>query len=184
MTTFWWVRHGPTHAKSMVGWTDLAADLSDTDALSRLSDFLPDAPVVSSDLRRAKHTADAIQLGRTRLPDDPALREFNFGDWEMAPFRDDPVMRAFWEQPGDISAPNGESWNSVRQRVDGAVDHYRNLGEKNIIIVAHMGVIMGQLQRAKSQTAYEACGHRIDPLSVTQIVVSDPWRVPLINHKP
>ena len=28
MTRFWLVRHGPTHAKTMVGWTDLPADLS------------------------------------------------------------------------------------------------------------------------------------------------------------
>jgi alpha-ribazole phosphatase len=36
MTRFWLVRHGPTHAKAMVGWSDLPADLSDTAALSRV----------------------------------------------------------------------------------------------------------------------------------------------------
>ena len=61
MTRFWLVRHGPTHAKSMVGWTDLAADLSDTAALARLNAHLPpDAPVISSDLSRAITTADAL----------------------------------------------------------------------------------------------------------------------------
>jgi hypothetical protein len=35
MTRFWLVRHGPTHAKAMIGWTDLAADLSDQSALRR-----------------------------------------------------------------------------------------------------------------------------------------------------
>ena len=37
MTRLWWVRHGPTHAKAMVGWRDLPADLSDTAALARLA---------------------------------------------------------------------------------------------------------------------------------------------------
>ncbi|MDZ4137070.1 MAG: histidine phosphatase family protein, partial [Paracoccaceae bacterium] len=51
MTRFHWVRHGPTHAKAMIGWTDLPADLSDHPAIARLTAFLPDAAgVVSSDL--------------------------------------------------------------------------------------------------------------------------------------
>jgi alpha-ribazole phosphatase len=41
MTRLWLVRHGPTHARTMVGWTDLPADLSDVAALARLSAHLP-----------------------------------------------------------------------------------------------------------------------------------------------
>jgi len=62
------VRHGPTHAKTMVGHADVPADLSDTAALSRLSNYLPEVPVVSSDLIRASATADAICGARPRLP--------------------------------------------------------------------------------------------------------------------
>ena len=58
MTTLWLVRHGPTHAKAMIGWTDLPADLSDAGAIARLRAALPDAPIVSSDLIRAVTTAD------------------------------------------------------------------------------------------------------------------------------
>ena len=61
--TLWWVRHGPTHAKTMVGWTDLPADLSDRAQLDRLRAYLPDAPVVCSDLLRARQTADAVAGG-------------------------------------------------------------------------------------------------------------------------
>ena len=43
----------------MCGWTDLPADLGDHGALNRLSLALPDAAVVSSDLLRARSTADA-----------------------------------------------------------------------------------------------------------------------------
>ena len=69
MSRFFWVRHGPTHAKSMVGWSDLPADLGDTAQLARLSTHLPaEALVISSDLIRASATADAIAGKRTRLP--------------------------------------------------------------------------------------------------------------------
>jgi alpha-ribazole phosphatase len=109
VTRFWLVRHGPTHAKTMVGWTDLPADLSDTAALSRLSAHLPQAPVISSDLSRAMATADALGP-RPRLPHDPALRELHFGQWETRPFAEieaetPDLIRAFWDTPGDVARP-------------------------------------------------------------------------------
>ena len=183
MTRLWLVRHGPTHAKAMVGWTDIPADLSDVDAIDRLSDHLPDAPVVSSDLSRAVSTADAIQAQRPRLPHDAALREIPFGDWEMATFSDDPLMRAYWETPGDIAPPNGESWNAVAARVSSAIDGYLALGLPDLIVVGHFGMILTQVQRALSITPYEAFGHRIDNLSVTEIT-TEPWSAERINHKP
>jgi broad specificity phosphatase PhoE len=111
MSRLFLVRHGPTHAKSMVGWSDLPADLSDTAALARLHDFLPtEALVVSSDLQRAVHTADAIQGDRMRLDHHPDLREIHFGAWELRTWADidaeDPErIRAYWETPGDVRPP-------------------------------------------------------------------------------
>jgi len=190
MSRFFWVRHGPTHARAMVGWTDLPADLSDTDQLARLSRHLPqDALIVSSDLIRARDTATAIAAGRTRLPDDPALREINFGAWEMASFDTAPQperLRAFWETPGDLSAPEGESWNAVRARVTGAACALRAAHPgRDIIAVAHMGAILTQVQTALGITAYEAFGHRIDNLSVTALSHDGTrWQAGAINHLP
>ncbi len=42
MTTWWWIRHGPTHEKCFVGWRDVPADLSNTAQISRLNAHLPD----------------------------------------------------------------------------------------------------------------------------------------------
>src|SRR5690606_31355347 len=83
MTRLWLVRHGPTHARGMCGWSDLPANLSDHEAINRLSLYLPDAPIVASDLVRAIATASAIGGDRPRLPHDPDLREMHFGDWEL-----------------------------------------------------------------------------------------------------
>lgn len=192
MTSLYMVRHGPTHAKAMVGWTDLPADLSDQAALSRLDAHLPaDGVVISSDLIRCVHTADAIQNQRRRLDHDPALREINFGTWEMRNFRDieaeDPErINAYWNAPGDVRPPKGESWNEVCARVDTAIDHLiaAHPGQ-TLIVVVHFGVILTQVQRALRLTADEAFGHKIDNLSVTKLTRRpDGWDVGAINHIP
>lgn len=186
---WWWVRHGPTHAKSMVGWTDLPADLSDTGALGRLSQFLPNAPVVSSDLSRAVSTADAIQGSRQRYPHAFDLREINFGAWENRNFADVEAespdqIRAYWEQPGSHAPPGGESWDAIERRVSGFVDGFDQDGG-DIIAVAHMGVILTQLRRALGISAYDTFSHKIDNLSVTCLERRNgQWAALKINHNP
>lgn len=192
MTQFYFVRHGPTHAKTMVGWSDLPADLSDTDALARLSDYLPaDAVVVSSDLIRAAHTADALGDHRPRLPHDPALRELHFGEWELRTFTEieaeDPErISAFWQEPGAVRAPGGESWSEMRARVDPIIDVLgATHAARPVIVVCHFGVILGQLERALQIDTTEVFGQRIDNLSVTELrITNGAWAVGAVNHRP
>lgn len=186
MTRFWLVRHGPTHAKAMIGWTDLPADLSDLDALSRLNAHLPvDAPVVSSDLSRAIATADVL-VNRPRLPHDPGLREIHFGAWENRGFaeveaEEPALIRSFWETPGDIRPPGGESWNDLSARTWAALDRLQGQAP-DVIVVAHFGPILAALQRAAQMTASQVFAHRIDNLSVTCLSL-DPPGVHAINHR-
>ncbi|WP_289042790.1 histidine phosphatase family protein [uncultured Aliiroseovarius sp.] len=189
--SWWWVRHGPTHANTMVGWRDLPADLSDRAALAWLSGALPaDAALVSSDLIRAVATADAVEAGRTRLPHQSALREFDFGDWDGLHWkavsdRDPELSRAFWEDPGDHVAPNGESWNQLAARVAGAVDRINRAGHRHVVAVAHFGVILTQIARAGSMTPNAALGHKIDNLSVTRLDWDGrEWAIRFINQTP
>jgi len=190
MTTWHWVRHGPTHAKGMVGWSDLPADLGDKAALARLDAALPrDALVVSSDLQRCVATADAIQKGRKRLPHEERIREIHFGDWELRNFADiaasDPdLSRSFWQNPGDVTPPGGESWNATAARVSAFVDEInaRHSG-RDIIAVGHFGVILTQVQRAARLDAASALSFEISNLSVTRLQFTDPhWRVRGVNH--
>lgn len=193
MTTWHWIRHGPTHEKTFVGWRDVAADLSDSARLVRLRNHLPqDALVISSDLARARMTADALaNERRSRLPNDPHLREIHFGLWDGLPFdtisdRDPDLSRAFWENPGDVTAPGGESWNMTAARVNAAVNRLNTrFPGRHIIAVAHFGVILTQVQRATQSTPYETFAHKIDNLSVTEVH----WkkgvaRAARINHHP
>ncbi|WP_457650011.1 histidine phosphatase family protein [Profundibacter sp.] len=192
MTTWWWVRHGPTHEKSFVGWRDVPADLSDTAQIARLNQHLPDdALLVSSDLSRSIATADAIAGNRTRLPHAQPLREFNFGEWDRLTFdqvaaRDPALSRAYWETPGDVTPPNGESWNMAAARISPFVDNMsRKHQGRHIIAVAHFGVILTQVQRALGVSAYQAVSHKIDNLSVTRLQWDgDKWQADAINHIP
>mmetsp|Transcript_23334 Transcript_23334/g.40601 ORF Transcript_23334/g.40601 Transcript_23334/m.40601 type:complete len:191 (+) Transcript_23334:593-1165(+) len=190
MTTWHWVRHGPTHQTSITGWRDVPADLSDQGAIDRLSAHLPDdALVVSSDLTRAVTTAHAIQGQRRRLAHDPALREFHFGTWDgvhfstVAEWHPD-LSRAYWETPGDHAPPGGESWNQSAARVAMAVRRIEAAHpDAHIIAVAHFGVILTQVQAVLGLTGYEVLGHKIDPLSVTSLTPATGTAV-TINHRP
>lgn len=191
MTTWWWVRHGPTHEKSFVGWRDVPADLSDIAAVNRLRAYLPDmAGLVSSDLRRAVATADAIQgNGHVRFDHIPDLREFHFGEWDGLTFdqvvaRDPVLSRSYWEEPGEIAPPGGESWNAAGARVGAWVDKVNQQAtHTDIIAVAHIGVIMTQIQKASGASALETIAHQIDNFSVTRLTWDGAiWQVNIVNH--
>lgn len=183
------MRHGPTGAKGMCGWTDLAADLGDLAALDRLSHALPWAPVVTSDLSRAVATADSIAGGRPRLPPERNLREMHFGAWEMRTHleveAEDPTLaRALWAEPGEVAPPGGESWNGLCARVVRTLDRLL-ASTPELIVVCHFGPILAALQRARGITALEVLGQRIEPLSLTVVARSEgAWTVEAVNHRP
>jgi alpha-ribazole phosphatase len=193
VTTFHWVRHGPTHEKAFVGWRDVPADLSDHARIARLSAALPDrALVISSDLVRASATADALMTSaRTRLPHDERLREFNLGEWDGLRFpavaeRDPELSRVYWEDPGDVAPPGGESWNAAARRINAAVDALVAAHpEAEIVAVAHIGVILSQVQRARGVMPKAALEQTIDNLSLTRVRTGpDGWHLDAVNLTP
>lgn len=175
----------------MLGWSDLPADLSDAGQIARTAAALPaGAPVVSSDLSRAAETADAIAAGRLRLPHDPGLREINFGRWERMTFAEaeaaDPdLFRSFYEDPGDVRAPNGESWREASERVGRAAD--RIVSEHrggDVIVVSHMGAILSQVQRATGLASCDIFAQRIENFAVTELRFDGRWLAGEINRLP
>ncbi|MBR9762202.1 MAG: histidine phosphatase family protein [Rhodobacteraceae bacterium] len=191
MSRLFLVRHGPTHAKTMTGWTDLPADLSDRETISRLSAWLPaEARLVSSDLSRTRATADALATpGRRRLPDEPALRELHFGSWEgltanEIDARDPEISRAFWTDPGVACPPGGESWNDMERRCSAALDRLMAPGG-DLIVVCHFAVILGQIARHRACPPREVLAQRVDPLSVTLLTWQETGvSAAPINHFP
>lgn len=192
VTRLWWVRHGPTHEKTMVGWRDVPADLSDREAVARLDAHLPrDALLISSDLIRAVATADVLGQRRHRLPHHAGLRELHFGDWDGMAWdaisESHPDLSfAYWDAPGDHRAPNGESWNEAAARISAATDMLLAAHPgRDIVLVAHFGAILTQVQRALGCPAQAVLCHKIDNLSVTRIDHGpEGWQVHAINHLP
>ncbi|MEM7242829.1 MAG: histidine phosphatase family protein [Pseudomonadota bacterium] len=188
MSILYLVRHGPTHVKGLVGWTDVDVDLSDRQKINRLDEHLPDVPIISSDLQRAVKTADAIAQNRHRLPHQENLREFNFGDWEGLSGADvvekhPDLSRAYWDDPGPHAPPNGESWNAVSARASAAIDQLAE-AHGDMIVVAHMGMILTQLARAGAIPPRSALSFKIDNFSLTKIERLDGghWRILGVNH--
>ncbi|KAA9010459.1 histidine phosphatase family protein [Histidinibacterium aquaticum] len=176
MSRWFWVRHGPTHQRAFTGHRDVPADLSDLAALERLRQRLPSgALVVASDLTRASATADAIAQGRDRLPDRPGLREFDFGDWDGKGFAEvsasnPELSRRYWDEPGDCAPPNGESWNEAAARVERVVADLRQAHPgRDMIVVAHLGVILTRLHAARGGAAREVLAQPLEPLSLTEL---------------
>ena len=191
MSVIYWVRHAPTHERAFVGHRDVPADLSDTLQIERLSLALPqNALLVSSDLSRSIDTATAIQGKRTRLPHRAGLREFDFGDWDGMHFSEvaekwPDLSRSYWETPGDIAAPNGESWNAAAARVSADIAMViKDNPRSDIIAVAHFGAILSQVQLAAGIAPYRALSHRIDNYSITEIQMKPTTGVARINHVP
>lgn len=199
MKRLWLVRHGPTHARTLCGWSDLPADLGDRAALARLSALLPGAhsgapsgahsgvPVVSSDLIRAVATADAITGPRPRLPHDPGLREMHFGRWEgltaaEVERRDPELSRRFWTDPASAAPPEGEGWQALSARVLAATDTMLAQHDR-LIIVAHFGPILALVQRATGEDAAALMARPIAPLSLTELrLEAGRWQIARLNH--
>ena len=190
MTNWYWIRHGPTHLKSLVGWSDVDVDLSNVNRLKKLDDYLPnDSLIISSDLKRTIKTATEIQNMRERLPNNKNLREFNFGEWELKKSSEiaakyPKLSKDYWSSPGDTAPPNGESWNQAAKRINAEVDNINERYKgKNIIAVGHFGVILTQLQRAAKIQSQSAISFQIDNLSVTHLehLGDKHWRILGVN---
>ena len=175
MTRLWLVRHGPTHAKAMVGWTDLPADLSDTAALARLTAHLPaDALVISSDLARAVATADALArrrapAARPRLARIPLRR---LGNARLCRDRGRdarPYPRLSGTAPATSRPPGGESWNAADHPASGR--RWTRCSPPHPAATSSWSPISARSCRHAARRAAcrptQALAHRIDNLSVT-----------------
>ncbi|MFX0579154.1 bifunctional RNase H/acid phosphatase [Nocardia nepalensis] len=110
--------------------------------------------VVTSPLGRARETAEAAATALDvpmRVLD--GLIETDFGDWEGLTFLEaaqrDPELHARWLGDPSIFAPNGESFDQVRERVEAARrDLVALYPGQNIVVVSHVTPIKTLLQLA------------------------------------
>ncbi|MBN2306984.1 class I tRNA ligase family protein [Candidatus Peregrinibacteria bacterium] len=112
--------------------------------------------IVSSPMKRAKKTAEIINNTlNTEMVFEEGLREQSFGDWEGRLEKD---MEKEYETDMDhlrkMTAPNGESFDSVVKRVGRVLSKYRG---KKVLIVGHGHVYFATLCYLKGKTIDEVC---------------------------
>ena len=100
---------------------------------------LPSPPglVVTSDLLRARHTAEIVcqALGGVQLVVLPALRERSLGFWNLEPIEDTESALARGDTP-----PCGEAADDFRLRIEGALDELQPWLDRRVLVVASKGV--------------------------------------------
>ena len=112
--------------------------------------------IVSSPLRRARETAEAVASvegrGGQAIETDQRLLEMDYGDWEGLTYAEiearDLAERRRWEaDPATVACPNGESGNEVAARVRSFLGDLLTTGrgpagdeppaEQRVVLVGH-----------------------------------------------
>ncbi|CNF76670.1 TPA: adenosylcobalamin/alpha-ribazole phosphatase [Yersinia enterocolitica] len=166
------VRHGQTEANLrgvFCGLTDLALTPLGVEQAGDIASWLADvafADGVSSQLLRARHTADIVLAGHPlNAGINDQLNEMNFGEWEMRHHhdlqREDPDAWAAWVTDWQQASPTGgESFIQFSDRVESVVQsllstnsHQTNNHDNNQLLVAHQGVLSLMLARLLAMPA-------------------------------
>jgi broad specificity phosphatase PhoE len=136
VTTIYLARHGETEWNAQGRWQgheDTALNERGREQARELATRLADVPfaaVYSSDLSRARETAEIVVSGRDLpIATDPRLREIDVGSWQ-----------GLTNAELDGRERDGETLEAFRDRVLAA---FRDLGERhngeNVLVVAHGG---------------------------------------------
>ncbi|EKN3737871.1 adenosylcobalamin/alpha-ribazole phosphatase [Yersinia enterocolitica] len=166
------VRHGQTEANLrgvFCGLTDLALTPLGVEQAGDVAGWLADvafADGVSSQLLRARHTADIVLAGHPlNAGINDQLNEMNFGEWEMRHHhdlqREDPDAWVAWVADWQQASPTGgESFIQFSDRVESVVQsllstnsHQTNNHDNNQLLVAHQGVLSLMLARLLAMPA-------------------------------
>jgi alpha-ribazole phosphatase len=148
------IRHGEVEGASggrLFGQTDVPLSGRGLEQARQLAEKLAPArlaAVYSSDLRRARLTAEIIAgRNRVRVWSNSAWREIDMGEWEgrtPASLHAEMPGRVaqLYTDPASFEYPEGESFTGFTGRVQGAlgqlVETHRSRGE--VALVAHAGV--------------------------------------------
>jgi broad specificity phosphatase PhoE len=150
LTRFILVRHGQTEwnrVERFRGRADLSLDetgrrQAEAAALRLKGEKI--AAIYSSPLKRTIETA-SILARQLKLPVQPfeGLLDIDFGSWqglspEEAAQQDSQLYKKWLEHPDEVSFPNGESLDIVRQRVvSGVEDVASKHNDQTVVLVSH-----------------------------------------------
>jgi broad specificity phosphatase PhoE len=141
------VRHGQTAMNRdgrLQGRLDSPlSDLGTSQATALSGAFTQPAParVISSPLRRARETAEAIATPHgLAIEIDDRLIELDYGDWDGKALREIPAESwAEWHADVEFTPPGGESLADVTKRIASFVDDV--LSDALVVAVSHVSPI-------------------------------------------
>ena len=139
------------------------------------------ARIVSSDLARARTTAECLQRATgAPLTFEPLLHERNFGDLRGTAYAD----LGFDMFEPDYAPPNGETWPVFHARVDCAWAHVQAVAAAtggNLAVVTHGLVCRSLAARHLILPVGATVPERWENTSVTVVDCPAPWRVRVLN---
>ena len=160
------IRHAETEMVGrFCGHSDPDLNAQGQAQLTRLAEVLSSetiAGVYSSDLRRARSTAQAIAASRNvPLTLSPALREIHFGRWEGLSWAEieqmDPAYARKWvDEYPHVPALAGESFQSFETRVLAEVNDLIGRDAEPIAVVTHAGVLRVVLRHLYGRSEQES----------------------------
>jgi broad specificity phosphatase PhoE len=180
------IRHGETlgNASRTVQLPDNPLSARGLVQADRLAQRLATAGIthiVSSDLARARSTAEALRrLTGASLTVEPLLQERNFGDLRGTPYAELGLdMFAL-----DYAPPSGESWPVFHARVDRAWARVQTLVAATggaLAVVTHGLVCRSLAERHLLLPDGQVAPERWENTSLTIVDCPAPWRVRLLN---
>ena len=147
-TVFYLIRHGESLANQQnrlcghADWDLTALGREQAKCTAQLFRDIPVDVVLSSDLLRARHTAQAVaDIKGLEVQTDPGFREIFVGPWEGQLESDviarEPEVLAAWRRELK-HVPGGESVQQLYQRVRASLDRAAALyAGKNIVVATH-----------------------------------------------
>jgi probable phosphoglycerate mutase len=180
------IRHGETagNAARIVQRPDIplsSRGLAQAERLARRLAREGVAGILSSDLARARETAECVQRATgAPLVFEPLLHERNFGDIRGTAYGD----LGFDIFAPDYTPPNGETWPVFHARVDRAWERVQALAaatDGNLAVVTHGLVCRSLAGRHLGLAAGMVVPERWENASVTIVDCPAPWRVTLLN---
>jgi probable phosphoglycerate mutase len=180
------VRHGETegNAARIVQRPDIPLSprgIAQAERLARRLAREGVARILSSDLLRARQTAEVLQRATgAPLAFEPLLHERNFGDVRGTAYAD----LGFDMFAPDYAPPNGETWPVFHVRVDRAWERVQAVAaatDGNLAVVTHGLVCRSLAGRHLELPDGVLVPERWENASVTVVDCPAPWRVTLLN---
>ena len=180
------IRHGETtgNAARIVQRPEIALSPRGLAQAERLATRLARegvARILSSDLARARQTAECLQRATgAPLTFEPLLHERNFGDIRGTAYAD----LDFDIFAPDYAPPRGETWPAFHARVDQAWERVQRLAAEtdgHLAVVTHGLVCRSLAGRHLCLPDGAVVPERWENTSVTVVECPAPWRVALLN---